>query len=60
MCSHKKDIRNLIDKYNYDKQFSCNNLLCKRQCESVPKIEELLEMLYRSPTKDDPFVEIGL
>ena len=60
MCSQKKDIRNLIEKYNYDKQFSCNNLLCKRQYEPVPKIEELLEMLYRSPTKDNPFVEIGL
>ena len=55
MCSEKKDIRVLIEKYDYNKNFSCNNLLCKRQCESVPKIEELLEMLYRSPTKDDPY-----
>ena len=55
MCSDKKDIKTLIERYEYDKHFSCNNLLCKRQCEPVPKIEELLEMLYRSPTKDSPF-----
>ena len=55
MCSDKKYIKTLIENYEYDKHFSCNNLLCKRQCEPVPKIEELLEMLYRSPTKDNPF-----
>ena len=55
MCSESCNLKNLVENYNYNKKFSCNNLLCKRNCEPIPKIEELLEMLYRSPTKDNPY-----
>ena len=55
LSSKQQDLKELINLYSIEKKFSCNNLLCKRNCEPLPKIEELLEMLYRSPTKDDPY-----